>query len=210
MDISWIWDFKKGRKFESWSGHVFLEVFVDGRWMLLDPGAKLIYRDYSPKARILPGNRFAYHKGNDPKEMIMSLQWEQWKDQTSTYFRNLDESLLPVDSAGWTSILPRAFVVGNSPYYQIISHMAAEHGFAVAKSFNTKYDEFLPQAKGNILLVETHNGIPIVSVNVLEKYFPDASKGLQNSDGIVKIGGTTIVFLDFSRQLSKIDIDGNA
>jgi hypothetical protein len=210
MDVSWIWDFKKGRKFESWSGHVFLEVYVDEKWMLLDPGAKLIYQDYSPKARILPGNRFAYHKGNDPKEMIMSLQWEQWKDQTSKYFRNLDESLLPVDSAGGTSVLPQAFVVGNSPYYQVISHVAAERGLSVAMSFNTKYDEYLPKAKGNIILVETHNGIPIVPVDVLEKYFPEASKGLQNSDGVVKVGETTIVFLDFSKQLSKIDVGSSA
>jgi hypothetical protein len=184
-------------------------VYVDGKWMLLDPGAKLIYRDYSHEARILPGNRFAYHKGNDPKEMIMSLQWEKWKDQTRTYFGNLDESLLPVDSAGGTSILSRAFVVGNSPYYQVISHMAAERGLAGAKSFNTNYDEYLPQAKGYILLVETHNGVPIVSVDVLEKYFPGVSKGLQNSDGVVNVGETTIVFLDFSKQLSRIDIDGS-
>jgi hypothetical protein len=205
MDVSWIWDFKKGRKFKSWSGHVFLEAYVDGEWALLDPGAKLIYNDYSPKARILPGNRFAYHKGNDPKEMIMSTQWEQWKEQTSKYFRNLDESLLPVDSAGGTSVLPQAYVVGNSPYYQIITQMAREQGYAVPKSFNTNYDEFLPQAKGKVLLVETHNGIPIVSIDVLEKYFPDASKGLLNADGIVKIGDTMIVFVDFSKQLSKLN-----
>jgi hypothetical protein len=210
MDIPWIWDFKKDRKFESWSGHVFLEVYVDGKWILLDPGAKMIYMDYSPKTRILPGNRFAYHKGNDPKEMIMSLQWEQWKEQTRKYFQNLDESLLPVDSAGGTSLLPQAYVVGNSPYYQIITQMAKERGLSVPMSFNTKYDEYLPRAKGNFLLVETHNGVPIVQIDVLEKYFPDASKGLKNPDGIVKIGETTIVFLDFSKQLSKINIDDNA
>lgn len=210
MDVPWIWDFKKDREFESWSGHVFLEVYVDAKWMLLDPGAEMIYTDYSPKSRILPGNRFAYHKGNDPKEMVMSLQWEQWKEQTRKYFQNLDESLLPVDSAGGTSLLPQAYVVGNSPYYQIITQMAKERGLSVPMSFNTKYDEYLPQAKGNFLLVETHNGIPIVPPDVLEKYFPDASKGLKNPDGIVKIGETTIVFLDFSKQLSKINIDDNA
>ena len=169
MDVSWIWDFKKGRKFESWSGHVFLEVYVNGKWMLLDPGAKLIYKDYSPKTRILPGNRFAYHKGNDPKEMIMSLQWEQWKEQTRTYFESLDDSLLPIDSAGGTSLSPQAYVVGNSPYYQFIRALVQKQGITVAKSFNTQYDEFLPQAKGNILLIETHKGVPIVSVDVLEK-----------------------------------------
>ena len=210
MDVPWIWDFKKGRKFESWSGHVFLEVYIDEKWMLLNPGAKLIYTDYSPKSCILPGNRFAYHKGNDPKEMIMSLQWEQWKEQTRKYFRNLDESLLPVDPAGGTSLLPQAYVIGNSPYYQIMTQMAKERGLSVPISFNSKYDEYLPRAKGNFLLVETHNGVPIVPVDVLEKYFPDASKGLQNPDGIVKIDQTTIVFMDFSRQLSKINIDDNA
>ena len=206
MDVSWIWDFKKGREFKSWSGHVFLEVYVDGRWMLLDPGAKVIYRDYSTKARILPGNRFAYHKGNDPKKMIMSLQWEEWKEQTMTYFRTVDESLLPVDSADGTLIVPQAFVIGNSHYYQVISHMAAEHGLAVAKSFNTNYEEYLPQAYGSFLLVETHNGVPIVSLDVLEKHFPTVSKGLQHPDGIVRVGETTIVFLDFSKPLRKVPI----
>ena len=99
MDVNWIWDFKKGRPFHSWSGHVFVEVWVDQKWMLLNPGGKLLYQEYNPRARILPGNRFAYDKGNDPKAMVMSLQWEEWKRQTAAYFRDLDESLLPVDPA---------------------------------------------------------------------------------------------------------------
>jgi len=74
MDVPWIWDLKKKRPFQSWSGHVFLEIHVDDKWVLLDPGAKTIYVDYSPQTRILPGNRFAYHKGDDPKQMIMSRQ----------------------------------------------------------------------------------------------------------------------------------------
>src|SRR6185312_7820816 len=76
MDVPWIWDFKKGRPFEVWSGHAFLEIYLDRKWVLLDPGAKLIYTEYSPNMRILPGNRFAYHKGSDPKQMVTSLQWE--------------------------------------------------------------------------------------------------------------------------------------
>jgi hypothetical protein len=203
MDVSWIWDFKKNREFKAWSGHVFLEVYVEKKWMLLDPGAKTIYKEYSPKTRILPGNRFAYHKGNDPKDMIMSLQWEEWKQQTSTYFRNLDESLLPVDAAGGTFLsLSQASVIGNAPYYQALTDMATKNGFAVRKSFNTDYNTYLPQAKGHLLLIETHNGKPIVPLDVLEKHFPNASKGLQNFDGTVKVGKTTIVFFDFSRQLS--------
>ncbi len=220
MDVSWIWDFKKGRPFKSWSGHVFLEVYVDKKWMLLNPGGKMLYKDYSPNARILPGNRFAYHKGNDPKKMIMSLQWEKWKRQTQTYFRALDESLLPVDRQAGTSMsvqgvdcvagtpmLPQAFVIGNSPYYQTMSRMAAERGLTVTWSFNEQYDKYLPQAAGHVLLVETHNGVPIVPLKVIEKYFSGASQGLKNSGGTVKIGETTIVFLDFSKQLSGLKIE---
>lgn len=81
MDVDWIWDFKKKREFTSWSGHVFLEIYLDGQWVLLDPGASIVYVDYSPQSRLLSGHRFAYHKGNDPKRMVMSLQWEEWKRQ---------------------------------------------------------------------------------------------------------------------------------
>ena len=210
MDVSWIWDFKRGRPFKSWSGHVFLEVHVNDKWMLLDPGAKMIYKEYSPKTRILPDNRFAYHKGDNPKEMIMSLQWEEWKKQTETYFRDLDESLLPIDPSGGTPLSRQAFVIGNSPYYQTMTQMAAEKGLIVRKSFNTEYDKYLPQVQGHVLLIETHNGVPIVSLDVLEKYFHDASQGLKKSDGIAKIGETTIVFLDFSKQLRELKIEDGA
>lgn len=207
MDVSWIWDFKKGRAFKSWSGHVFLEVYIDDKWVLLDPGGKTIYKEYSPKTRILPGSRFAYHKGNDPQGMTMSLQWEEWKRQTSTYFRKLDESLLPVDPAGGTFFSSQAFVIGNSPYYQTLTDMAIKSGFAVRRSFNCEYDTYLPQAKGHLLLIETHNGVPIVPLDVLDRHFPDASKGLQNSDCTVKIDKTRIVFFDFSKRLSEFLIE---
>jgi hypothetical protein len=201
MDVAWIWDFKKGRQFQSWSGHVFLEVFVDKKWALLDPGGQTLYQDYSPKMRIVPGRRFAYHKGNDPKAMIMSLQWEEWKRQTRKYFTELDESLLPVDENGGTSLFRQAYVIGNSPNYQKITQMAVEAGLRVAKSFNTEYDKYLPQSRGNILLIETHRGKPIIPAKVLEKHFPNAFAGLSRPKKTIRIGNTTIIFIDFSESL---------
>lgn len=205
MDVPWIWDFKKGRPFQSWSGHVFLEVYLDGQWVMLDPGAKLIYTDYSPDARILPGNRFAYHKGNDPKRMIMSLQWEDWKEQTRTYFQQLDASLLPVDTKGAVSVVPRVYVVGNDPYYKVLTEMARTKAWSVQRSFNTHYDALLPLAKGHTLLIETHRGVPIVSLNILHKFYPGASAGLKSADGVVEIDGTAIMFVDFAKTLDVLD-----
>ncbi len=204
MDVAWIWNFKKGHPFTSWSGHVFLEVYVNGKWSLLDPGGKTLYQDYSPKTRILPGQRFAYHKGNDPKAMIMSLQWEQWKRQTAAYFRQLDETLLPVDEKNGTSLVRQAYVIGNSPYYQALTAMALESGLHVAKSFNMDYDEYLPQAKGHVILIEIHRGKPIVPKEVLERYYPNALTGISRPSKAIRIKDTTIVFVEFSEQLQSL------
>jgi hypothetical protein len=204
MDVSWIWDFKKSRPFQSWSGHVFLEVFVNGEWSLLDPGAKTLYQNYSPKMRILPGQRFAYHKGNDPKAMIMSSQWEEWKRQTTEYFRQLDETLLPVDEKCGTSLVRQAYVIGNSPYYQALTAMAVESGLHVAYSFNCEYDRFLPQTKGHVIVIETHKGKPIIPTPVLERYFPNALAGISRPSRSVWIKDTLIFFVDFSEPLHSI------
>lgn len=204
MDVAWIWDFKKGRPSSAWSGHVFLEVFVNGKWSLLDPGGKRLYEDYSPKMRILPGSRFAYDKGNDPKAMIMSLQWEEWKQQTTAYFLQLDETLLPVDEKGAVPLVPKAYVIGNSPYYQALAAMATEAGLQVAHSFNCKYDEELPPAKGHIILIETHRGKPIVPAAILEKYYPNAMSGVSQPSKSIRIKDTLLIFVDFSEQLDAL------
>ena len=52
LDVDWIRDFKTLGKEAQWNGHVFLELFIHGRWMLLDDTAMLLYREYDPKMRI--------------------------------------------------------------------------------------------------------------------------------------------------------------
>ncbi len=194
MDVDWIWDFKKKRPFQTWSGHVFLELFLNGKWVLLDPGGSRLYVDYSPSSRILPGNRFAYHKGDDPKQMVMSLQWEPWKRQTASFFSSLDEGLLPVDTKSVVDARRRAFIIANSPYYQFFGELVRKQGAAVGASFNTAYDEQLPAAKGNLILVETHGGEPIVDVATLQRHFPAVPDGKQA--GRVIDGETTIEFVE--------------
>ncbi|QDU16837.1 Transglutaminase-like superfamily protein [Gimesia maris] len=200
MDVPWIWTLKRGDAFQTWSGHVFLEVYLDGKWVLLDPGAKRVYPNYSPEMRILPGNRFAYHKGNDPKTMIMSLQWEDWKLQTRAYFSKLDPRLLPVDTVASVVLGKTCFVIGNSPYYQRLTKLAQQQGLTVAKSFNTGYDTYLPLAKGHILYIATHEGQPTVPIATLEKYFPNASAGIK--PGRITIEGTEILFIELPREIS--------
>jgi serine/threonine protein kinase len=108
---------------------------------------------------------------------------------------------VPTESAGAVFVDQQAFIIGNWPYYMTLADMARQKGMTPRRSFNTQYDELLPQAKGHELLIETHDGSPIVPLPVLDQVFPGASKGLKASDGIVNIGDTKIVFVDFSPPL---------
>jgi serine/threonine protein kinase len=109
---------------------------------------------------------------------------------------------LPV-TAQATVAQRQVFVVGNSPYYQALTDMAQRKGLAVARSFNTQYDKWLPQSKGHLLIVETHDGVPIVPTSELDKFFPGASAGLKSFTGTTSVENTRIVFVDFSRLLNK-------
>jgi hypothetical protein len=85
-----------------------------------------------------------------------------------------------------------------------MNQMAAESGLTVKWSFNADYDTYLPQARGHVLLIETHNGTPIVPVEVLERHFPGSTSDVGQAGGTVRVGKTTIVFLDFSNPLQTL------
>lgn len=126
--------------------------------------------------------------------MVMSLQWEEWKRQTTSYFHDLDESLLAIDTKSVLDVRPRCFIIANSPYYQFFGELVRQRGGTLGRSFNFDYEKYLPEAKGNTIFVETHDGTPIVDVAILQRYFPAVSDGTQS--GNVIDGETTIVFID--------------
>jgi hypothetical protein len=96
LDADWIRGFRTKGTEGSWNGHVFLEIFIHDRWMLLDDTQLVLYDNYDPKTRILPGNRYAYDKGGDPYELVLSARWEIWKKQVRANFSDFDLSKLPV------------------------------------------------------------------------------------------------------------------
>ena len=96
LDADWIREYKTHGTEGTWSGHVFLEIFLHDRWLLLDDTQLVLYEEYDPKMRILPGNRYAYDKGGDPFDLVLSSRWELWKKETRAYFRDFDLSKLPV------------------------------------------------------------------------------------------------------------------
>src|SRR5262249_54847383 len=135
MDADWIREFRSTGTCTSWRGHVFLEVHIGGRWKLLDATGLRLYDHYDPAQRILPGGRYAYDKGGDPKAMVLSTDWERWKRQTAGYFADFDLRKLPV---GEGRPLGAVYVAANSPVWQAIAQRLKALGHS-SFSFNTDY-----------------------------------------------------------------------
>jgi len=154
MDADWIREFRAAGKCSSWRGHVFLEIFLGGKWQLLEPGELRIYADYDPKTRrLLPGERWAYDKGADPKAIVLSPDWERWKIQTAAHFKEFDLAQLPpgVGDRG-RAIAEKVYVAADSPVWQMLNAHLAKAGHKV-RSFNTDWDAELAAAKGNDLVI---------------------------------------------------------
>ena len=154
MDADWIRDFRASGKSSSWRGHVFLEVYIDGKWKLLEPGGLTMYDDYDPATRrLLPGDRWAYDKGADPKEIVLSPDWERWKIQTAAHFKDFDLTQLPpgVGDRG-RNLADRVYVAADSPVWQMIDKHLRGAGHKV-RSFNTNWDAELQAAKGGDLVI---------------------------------------------------------
>lgn len=162
MDVDWIQEFRAGRA-RDWRGHVFLEVFVDGAWRLLDAQAMRLYQGrYDPRTRILPGNRFAYDKGDDPFAMVLSCRWELWKRQTTAYFERLDLDLLPWARSEDLIAAWRVWITGNAPFYKYATEAASRRGYHVMRSFNDDWDRLLGEARGHVLVVTCQGRVPVL------------------------------------------------
>jgi hypothetical protein len=157
MDADWIRRFRAGPEPAVWSGHVFLEVWDGSRWKLLDPEAQLLHDDYDPATRLLPGERFAYDKGIDPYTLVLSVRWEEWKEQTRAYFSTFDVAQLPVGS-GRPLRGATVWIAGDNPGWTLARDRLTSLGWTVGRSGNTGFDDWLPQAEGEVLVLLSVGG----------------------------------------------------
>ncbi len=194
MDADWIREFRTKGTCTSWRGHVFLEVYLGGRWRLLDASAVQLYDEYDPAMRIFPGGRYAYDKGSDPKALILSTDWERWKRQTAAYFAHFDLSKLPV---GPGRRLLAVYVAANSPIWQAIGRRLQDLGYA-SYSFNTDFERFLGLAKGGNLIITCVGDRPVLPEQYRATYLPDdlRAKMKQEPKGVIRKqldDGTTLI-----------------
>lgn len=70
----WVRNWVNGNRSGSFMGHSFLEVYVNGEWILVDSTEGYYWKGYDPKNPNLPRGYYAYGKGVDPWDLgIKSL-----------------------------------------------------------------------------------------------------------------------------------------
>jgi hypothetical protein len=180
MDVDWIREYVRDPLHPaSWRGHVFLEVFADKRWQLVDASEMVIYRDYDPRNRLLPGNRYAYDKGGDPAALTLSLHGQPWRDQTAAYLKTFDVRVLPV--TGGHPLIRSLYIVADTPIWQWVQKRAEGFGVKTKASFNHRFDEWLPAASGNwLILTAVSSHFPLPS-EYRDRYSPLSTLQLEDA-----------------------------
>ena len=204
LDMDWIHEFRAAPgAVRSWRGHVFLEVHVDGTWQLLDASAMRLYPGYDVRSRLLPGNRLAYDKGDDPFELVLSCRWELWKEQTRRYVLELDDAVLPWSVSKDLLAAWRVWITGNSPMYGYATHACERLGYHVQKSFNSEWEIWLPQARGGILIVTCQGTQPVLPEGFWPSLLPSAAQAFARGGPAPEPGflhhrladGTTVILV---------------
>jgi hypothetical protein len=221
MDIDWIREFKMNRgKCSSWRGHVYLEVYLRDRWMLLDASQMVLYEDYRPSERFLPpSNRYAYDKGADPYALVLSVRWELWKKQTAAHFIDFDLSKLPFATREGRFLLDRdgVFVAADRPVYQWVQKRCTDLGHRVRMTFNTEYARILPRSRGNHLILTRVGDRLVLDKDYYDAYLPWSEKELaallkKEDHGVLRrrLEDGTKVYLVYGKDLDAIRqaIDG--
>ncbi|MHC4890794.1 MAG: transglutaminase-like domain-containing protein [Planctomycetota bacterium] len=172
MDYDWIRDFKRQGPIGTWRGHVFLEVYIRDRWVLLDAQGMILYEDYDRTSHLFPGGRYAYDKGPNPYELILSVRWALWKKQTADYFTSFNVSKLPGFGRGRDISGSGIYIVADSPVWQWLEKACTSQGYKVRKSFNSEFNRYLPAARSNILILSSVADRLILPDKYHDEYLP--------------------------------------
>ena len=208
-----------------WSGHVYVESFVDGRWRLVDPVELVIYDHYDHRAHVLPDQRWAYDKGGDPGTLTLSLDKDNWIAQTRSFFRNFDLRKLPLVGIAplrmGRPLVRKAYVVADSPHWQQLQKRLDSIGIELPISFNVNFDVYLPHASGQwLVLTAVGDHFPLPPA-LRQQYSPVSTEKLQEMMDLLPSGrvdrvlanGTRVVLLfartpsDLATEIKNLTLD---
>jgi len=157
LSTQWLIDVKSGRAaIDGAAAHVFLEVYLDGRWRLFDPRSARLYESYDPRAPRLPSGQRAYDKGGDPYALVLPNRGEQWRKQLRAYIDSVALAQLPWARSRDLLAPWRVYVAGKGGPANYARATAKALGYKVEKCINTNWDKELSEARGRTLIVVTY------------------------------------------------------
>ena len=151
---------RKQKPIEDPVGGTFLEVFLAGRWQLLDHQRAGLYEDYDVKERRLPRGHLAYDKGGDPYALVLSSRFDLWRGQLQDYLKRF----VP-ERERWTKakdlLAPwRVYVTGTSGAGTYAREAAKTLGFLVSSVGGADERAELAETRGKTLIVTLSKGVP--------------------------------------------------
>jgi hypothetical protein len=192
MDVGWIRRFvrSRGREVGTWSGHVFLEQHVDGRWVLVDASAGRVHTDYQPGARILPGRRLAYEKGPLPYPLVLSMRWALWKKQTRRVFTGFDLRQLPVGPGRVLNPGRRVSIVSTEDHTIIkpLRRRIRALGRKPWHVIGNNYNRWLKTARGHTLVVTAVGGKVALPRALQARYLPSSWRAASKKKASGQVG----------------------
>jgi hypothetical protein len=177
VPVTWPAEFQAGAAgLEDGAGTIFLEVYLGGRWRLLEPAVGRVYDDYDPRTRVLPGNALAYDKGGDPQALVLPNRPAAWRTQTASYFGRLDLARVPW--ARTTDLLARwrVYITGRGGAAGYARAAARTLGFEVAATFDSDFARNLAQARGRTLVVTCQGLEPTLPESFWNAWLPPGSR----------------------------------
>lgn len=150
----WIRDFVAKGERGSFAGHVFLEVFVAGKWKLLDAQGMRIWDAYDTSDPELPGGLLAFEKGWDHFAMVHSTRRDEYIKEALQRWRGFDVSKLRRNENVGRRLLPETFAITLAGEWELLGERTQ-----VSMAFDRGYwEEWKPKIKGKILLVTSFGG----------------------------------------------------
>jgi hypothetical protein len=174
---SWIREFVATGRRGSFSGHVFLEVFVKGKWRLLDAQGMRIWDDYDPADPELPGGLLVYEKGWDHVAMVHSTQRDRYIEEALARWKGFDVSKLRENDAPGRSLLPKVYAVTVGGEWRTLGRR-----IPMILSFDRwSWKESHGKVKGNVFIVTSIRGEHEVPEDVAADWLPMSRKEIEKT-----------------------------
>ncbi len=199
MRHTWIRTFVETGETGSFSGHVFLELYIDGTWRLLDAQGMRLWDEYDPAVPELPGGLLAYEKGIDYVAMVHSTQRDQFIEEAKQRFADVK-----LDRLRPNSIEPRRLLRDIFALTLVTEWKALGERVSGMPTFNVHaWPEKRDTVRGNVLVVTSMGGRVGLPDDEIDDWLPLSKKQLAADFAARKSGvhtrtledGTLVVLL---------------